>query len=620
MKTRLFYLLLLLLLGAHSANATDWAARHGLNPTQYQAAFDDFYAKGYRIQSLSGYTQSGQELYEALWVKNNGRTWGARHAMNSTQYQAAFDDFYKKGYRLTCVSGFGLNGQARFAAVWEKVAGPAWTARHNLTAAQYQKEFDDNNRAGYNIRQVCGYVVNGQEYFAAIWDKGSRGALRARHNLSAAQYQAEFTQNSKDGYVLTCVSGYQKGGTDLYAAIWEKKSCPMWYARHGIPAMNYQNVFDNMYYQGYEPTYLNAFASGSSCRFNAIWENTSIKYADMKAIDDAVNGYMGTQSVEGLSLAICKDGRLVFAKAYGLADKTTGEELSPKHSMRIMSISKPVTSVGIMKLFEQDPSILKKKVFGSGGILGSKYPTPSGQSKLNKITVEQLLWHISGLRSCNGEGVFWDKNSTVADAMSVLMKASDIMPDDTGAKWTYSNTGYYFLARVIEQVSGLPYETFIRNKVLTPSGIGSSMFLGNADGTPKNGECSYDPATKPNMQLWGGFGGWSARPTDLLKFLNRVDGKGSPTDILTSNAHTVMTTGSRLSMGYAFGWGVSGNLQNHNGCHGSSRSFLVEMANGLSYAVIINTQPTNDDCGWTMKAAIEAGLTKVSGYPAYDLF
>jgi len=179
--------------------------------------------------------------------------------------------------------------------------------------------------------------------------------------------------------------------------------------------------------------------------------------------------------------------------------------------MRIMSVSKPVTSVGIMKLYEQDPSILKKRVFGSGGILGTKYPTPSGQSKLNKITVEQMLWHISGLRSCNGESVFWDKNSTVADAMSVLMKAGDIMPDDTGAKWTYSNTNYYFLARVIEQVSGLPYETFIRNKVLTPCGIGSSMFLGNADGTPKSGECSYDPATKPNMQLWGGFGGWSAR-------------------------------------------------------------------------------------------------------------
>jgi hypothetical protein len=40
--------------------------------------------------------------------------------MNSTQYQAAFDDFYKKGYRLTCISGFGYSGQARFAASGKK--------------------------------------------------------------------------------------------------------------------------------------------------------------------------------------------------------------------------------------------------------------------------------------------------------------------------------------------------------------------------------------------------------------------------------------------------------------------------------------------------------------------
>jgi hypothetical protein len=81
-----------------------------------------------------------------------------------------------------------------------------------------------------------------------------------------------------------------------------------------------------------------------------------------------------------------------------------------------------------------------------------------------------------------------------------------------------------------------------------------------------------------------------------------------------------MTTGSRRRSNYAFGWGVSGNLQNHNGCHGSTRSFLVELDNGISYAVIINTEPSNDGCGWTMKAEIEAGLSKVSGYPLHDLF
>jgi CubicO group peptidase (beta-lactamase class C family) len=603
-----------------SIHAANWASRHGLTPAQYQAAFDDFLDDGYRVKSLSGYTRNGQELYEALWVKNTGITWAARHAMTAAQYQAAFDDFYKKGYRLTCISGFGLNNQSRFAAVWEKKSGPAWGARHNLTASQYQDAFDDFKAKGYHIQQVCGYVINGQEYFAAIWDKAPRGAMRVRHNLTASQYQQAFNENADDGYVLTCVSGYTKGGANLYAAIWEKKSSPLWASRHGIPEMNYQHASDNMYYQGYVPTYLNAFASGSTARYNAIWENTVMKGSDIAHIDKAAKGYMSSQSVEGLSIAICKDGRLVFAKAYGQADKSTGEELSPNHSMRIMSISKPVTSAGIMKLYEQDKSLLKKKVFGSGGILGSKYPTPSGQSELNKITVEQLLWHTSGLISCNGESEFWDKSSTIADGMSVLMKNTGIMPNDTGAMYTYSNTGYYFLARIIEQLSGQSYENYIRNKVLTPSGIGNTMYLGKADGNSKSGETEYDPATKPNMQLWSGFGGWVARPMDLLKFLNRLDGAYPPSDIILPATHDVMTTGSRRRSNYALGWGVSGDLQNHNGCHGSTRSFLVELADGVSYAVIINTAPSNDDCGWTMKAEIETGLSKVSGYPSHNLF
>src|SRR5690606_2805305 len=110
-------------------------------------------------------------------------------------------------------------------------------------------------------------------------------------------------------------------------------------------------------------SYLNAFGSGSTAKYNAIWENTAMKGSDIAHIDKAAKGYMSSQSVEGLSLAVCKDGRLVFAKSYGLANKSTGEELSPNHSMRIMSISKPVTATGIMKLYEGDNSILKKKVF-----------------------------------------------------------------------------------------------------------------------------------------------------------------------------------------------------------------------------------------------------------------
>lgn len=625
MKAFLFKSFLIGLFGLWSLppclHADPWQSRHNLSSAQYQQTFDDMKKEGYRIQCVSGYTKNGQELYEGLWTKPGSTpAWESHHGMSASGYQNTFDELKKKGYRLTWINGCGVSGQAKFSAIWEKKSGPAWEARHNLTAAQYQQTFDDLKKKGYRLQQVCGYVVGGQPYFAGIWDKSSGGAWEARHNLKESDYQSTFDGLDSKGYILKNVSGYNVGGTDYYAAVWEKKSSPHWWARNGIPDMNYQHAFDNMYYQGYYPIYLNAFASGNSSRYNVIWNNTAMKWSDINTIDKAAKGYMNGQHVKGLSLAVCKDGRLVFAKSYGYADPSTGEELCPNHSMRVMSVSKPITACGIMKLYEQDNKLLTKHAFGPGSILGSKYTTPSGQKKLNNITVRQLLWHTSGLRTCNGESIFWDKNKTMDDAMNTLLNAGDLMTWDTSVKYNYSNANFFILARIIEVISGQSYENFIRQKLLTPAGIGNTMYVGNADGNSRSGEVAYDPADKMNLQLWSGFGGWVARPMDLLKLLNRVDGVAPPSDLITANTHTVMTTGSSLNSGYGLGWIVGGGLQAHNGCFDGTRSFLVQLSGGISYAVIINNNPDNDGCGWTMKSAIETGLTGVSAWPSYDLF
>src|SRR5262245_41310660 len=104
---------------------SQWVARHNLTPAQYQDAFNDYTKQGFRLTTVSGYTCGGQERYIALWEKKAGGEWAARHGMSGQDYQNAFDDFAKKGFRLTHVSGYGVGSQAKFAAIWEKKAGPA---------------------------------------------------------------------------------------------------------------------------------------------------------------------------------------------------------------------------------------------------------------------------------------------------------------------------------------------------------------------------------------------------------------------------------------------------------------------------------------------------------------
>jgi CubicO group peptidase (beta-lactamase class C family) len=385
--------------------------------------------------------------------------------------------------------------------------------------------------------------------------------------------------------------------------------------------MNYQNVFDNMYYQGYVPVYVNAFAADGADKYNTIWQNTSMSGGDIGILDAAANHYMSTQGVTGMSIAITKNGRLVFAKGYGYANPATYEEMSPNHTLRIMSISKSVTAAGIMKLMEQNKITMGQHVFGPNSILGSKYATPADKPKLNQITVWQLLHHNAGLRTCNGEPEFWDATKTFDDVMKMLLASPDLLQFDPNTKSSYSNTGFFILACIIEKISGQPYETFIRNNVLTPAGVGASMYVGLASGGLKSGEAHYTPDTKENLQLWAGFGGWVARPIDLVKYLGRVDGAVPPADIITASTHDTLTKDTPLSPGYGCGWIVAGDMQSHNGAHGASRSWLAEIGNGLSFAVITNSPPSNDPNGHgKMLNELSAAIKSVSAFPAYDLY
>ncbi|QHG14673.1 hypothetical protein [Nostoc sp. ATCC 53789] len=228
-----------------------WEARHGLTSAQYQATFDKLVGEGYRLVDVSGYEVKGQGRYAAIWVKSGGPAWQARHGLTSAQYQATFDKLVGEGYRLVHVSGYAVNGQDRYAAIWEKSDGPAWQARHGLTSAQYQATFDKLVGEGYRLVDVSGYGVNGQDRYAAIWVKSGGPAWEARHGLTSAQYQATFDKLVGEGYRLVDVSGYDVNGQNRYAAIWEKSGGSAWQARHGLTSAQYQATFDKLVGEGY---------------------------------------------------------------------------------------------------------------------------------------------------------------------------------------------------------------------------------------------------------------------------------------------------------------------------------------------------------------------------------
>ena len=604
-----------------------WVARHGLTPAQYQSAFNDLVGQGFRLLTVSGYVTGGAERYAALWEKKAGPAWEARHGLTAAQYQQTFDQLVAQGYRLKYVSGHAFGGQDRYAAVWVKEGGPAWAARHGLTGTQYQQVFDELTKQGYRLVHVSGHGAGNIARYAAIFEKSGGPAWVARHGLSAAAYQQAFNQFTGQGYRLKVVSGYQVGGADHYAAIWEKSGTLPWVARHGIPDSWYQNVFDNYTHQGYRPLFITAFGAGASGKLNGVWENANIKAADLQVIANAVKTYMNANNPPGVAFAITKDGRLVYAAAFGYTSDAKTEEVGPLNLFRVASVSKPLTTVAVMRLVETNRLGLDDRVFGPGGILSAQFPTPAGNTRLNQITVRHLLRHLSGLSNTPNDPMFQNTGLDHAALISwVLNDPARVVTRNPGAMYEYMNFGYCLLGRIIEQRSGQTYEAYVRNIVLAPSGVSAMAIGGNTVAERRPREVMYTPAGaySLNVRRFDSHGGWVASPVDLMRFLVRVDGNASKPDIITAASRTAMITPANVNdvngnnPNYAFGWAA--NPQSHNGAMAGTTAVLALRPNGFGYAAVANMRPGGDQFAGQLAKMVQDIIAGVSAWPGYDLF
>ncbi|PRH83043.1 serine hydrolase [Arenimonas caeni] len=573
------------------AAAADWVARHGLTADKYQEAFTEFTGKGYRLVSVSGYDGGrGQARYAAVWRKEAGPAWAARHGLSGEQYQAAFNSFSQQGYRLSFINGYSVGGEARYAAIWTKAGGPAWAARHGLDARQYQAAVDEFVGKGYSLAHVSAYTVGNTPRFAAIFEKGGP-AWVARHGLNAAQYQAAFNQFTGQGYRLKVVSGYRDGGGDRYAAIWTKAGGPQWSARHGTPAAHYQAVFDNYRYQSWEPDYVEAFNGGDGVRFNMLWRNTTFAAKDLKLIEDKARAYMRANDMPGLSIAVMRNDRLVYAAGFGVADKDTGMPVSPRHRFRIASVSKPITHVAVVNLANTTSLDLGDEVFGAGSILGGTYATPQDNQDIEDITVDHLIRHRAGFRRIDKDGngsdpMFAYSGTGHAGLINWALQNYPLgyTPGTTpaGLKGSdmYSNFGYCLLGRVIEARTGKSYEAYVRDTLLKPAGAGDIVIGGDklADRRPDEvvyyGGGAYS-SVKP--ERFDSHGGWIARPIDLLRFMRHTDG------ILAPYYHNGEMSGTTASYDVrAGGFGLVAVSNANNGSTAAMKKMMDEIADGVS--------------------------------------
>ncbi|MFK7925189.1 MAG: serine hydrolase [Bacteroidia bacterium] len=361
---------------------------------------------------------------------------------------------------------------------------------------------------------------------------------------------------------------------------------------------------------------------------------TGIPVASMSHCDTKFSQFMSQYGIPSATVAVAKNGKLVYMRGFGNADIAATEVTQPYHMFRIASVSKPITSIAVMKLVEDGQLNLSDKVFGSNGILANHTYLDNvsvSDNRIYDITVKHLLEHSGGwnrdvscitgvaspyqwqLSHCDPIGFplhvtqKFGETNPVREEVLIRFLMEEGVEFTPGSQYAYSNIGYLTLGVIIEHLTGKSYEEYIKTEILDPIGA-YDMHIGRnlkADKMEREGEYIGNGYTAPslygtgsnvpweyggwNLEAMDAHGGWIASARDLVRLLVRVDNFNTKSDILSSSSINTMIAPSPTNQGYAKGWSVNqfGNWW-HTGALDGTASLWARTSGGYTWAIILN--------------------------------
>ena len=394
--------------------------------------------------------------------------------------------------------------------------------------------------------------------------------------------------------------------------------------------------------------------------------------AEFEDFDDAISNLTERWSIPGTQVAVTFNGTLVFYNGYGVSDSESSTNLTADSKFRIASLSKAVISSGILTLIQNGTISLDDKMVDlipdllPSTLEGCAYPNHTHFS-IDDITVSHLLNHRAGFNPSSDPTYWhwntWDNknddcldidglNTDYDDGNLAPVSMESILSEwlrrpldyEPGSDYEYSNIGYQILGQIIEAQSGMGYEAYIQENVLTPMGI-DSMSIGMTmpdqraenevtyydyendlspchfpSGTDnESGEPIFASAADPDC---GGFvieekdggGGWIATAADYARFLAHIDGTLTTTAFNNSFEYFISNPDApEYSSYYGHGVFVSAantDIWNHLGAFSGSSTYFKRVMvdnNGTDEPVFVvmfsNTRPTSsleiDDSSWT---------------------
>ncbi len=319
--------------------------------------------------------------------------------------------------------------------------------------------------------------------------------------------------------------------------------------------------------------------------------------AAVSAIRSDVLKALEGQSLVGLSLAAAREGRVVLAEGYGFSDREAGLPVGPDTMFAIGSITKQFTAACVLLLAQENRLSVSDRV-------AAYFPH---LTRARDITLLDLMNHVSGYRDYYPLD-FVDRRMSLPTTVDAVIDAYAGAPLDfePGTRYSYSNTGYLILGRVVEKVSGLPFAEFLSKRILEPLEMRRTAFEPEPDSPGlARGYMSFLLSPPEAVSLEGrgwvhAAGALFSTPSDLVKWNNALFvGR-----VLDEERLKLMTAPRRLADGSVSNYGCGLAVGERNGVRfyshsgavngyyavnwyvPSSRSSLVLLSNLSSYAEV----------------------------------
>jgi D-alanyl-D-alanine carboxypeptidase len=300
----------------------------------------------------------------------------------------------------------------------------------------------------------------------------------------------------------------------------------------------------------------------------------------------------------GLSVAVVKDQEIVWSRGFGYADVEKGIEAVPENIYRIASITKLFTSTAVMQLRDEGKLNLHDSIT-------DYLPWFSiDEQKGRLITIENLITHTSGLPR-EAAGPYWTTVDFPPKDEVIKNLPGQRHPLEPWRKWKYSNLALSLAGYIVGEVSGVPYEEYIKDKILKPLGMDSTYVESIPKDHPKlakgygrrmpDGTRTISPYT--DCKGITPAANMATTVLDLAKFAMLQFREDVDDPVLTGETLREMHRVHWLDTNWERGWGLGFNIIRVNGktyighggaVHGYRTNIRINLENKVAIIVFTN--------------------------------